>query len=131
MVSNYPRQFGEFERKSLLCFIPFQFYISLTANLLLVEVEIQVNLQLLMRGVKQSITLDQAIWLSIILTLVRSNFDIGNEIVPEGMREIRKVLPVDADIKHIERILVIEMGYIRYFAGYDFTIIDPFRAEPI
>lgn len=84
-----------------------------------------------MRSIEESISLDYTLWLSIICSLIWSQFGFSNEIIPKGMGQISKLLPVDAYIKHIEGILVIEMRNIWYFAADNFILVYALSTYPI
>lgn len=47
------------------------------------------------------------------------------------MRQISKILTIDADVKHIERILMIEMRNIWNFTSNYLIVIYTFSAKPV
>jgi hypothetical protein len=75
--------------------------------------------------------LDLAQRLSIIDTLVRDNFCIRNEIVSKGMRKLSEILAVEANVKHVKRVIVIEMWNVRYVACYGIVVVYTLAANPI
>lgn len=47
------------------------------------------------------------------------------------MRKFSKVLPVEADVKHVKGAIVVEMRNVGYFARYGIVIVDTFATNPI
>lgn len=128
MIADDPVQFGKFESQHLLGLIPLELHIPLTMNLLFLVIKTQSNPELLMRCIKQSIRLNGNLRLSLILTLIGCDLDISDEIIPESMRQFGEVLAVDADIQHIEGVLMVEVRNIWDLACDDLIVIDAFRA---
>lgn len=85
-------------------------------NLLLLVIKTQSYPELLVWCVKQPISLYGNFRLCLILTLIGRNLDIRDEVISESVRQLSEVLTIDANIKHVEGILMIEVRNVRNLA---------------
>lgn len=94
-------------------------------------IEIKGQLQLFMWSIEKSISLYKAIRLCIVLRLIRSEFYIIDEVVSECMGKVSEILPINAHIQHVERILMVKMRNVGDFATNHLAIIHSLCTEPV
>jgi hypothetical protein len=63
--------------------------------------------------------------------LIWGDFELSNEIISECVRQLSKILPIDAYVQHVKWVFMIKMGDVRDLARDNFVLVMPLCAEPV
>ena len=131
VVSDQPGQFGHLEFKLLFLFIPLQVNVPFAVVGAVLELETEGNLQLFMGGIEEPLPLHLALGFIVVHALTGFYFGVRNEVVPEGMGEFCKVLPIKTHIQHIKRVFMTEVLNIGDLAASCIAVVCSLCTHPV